>query len=214
MAVIIKVKAGDKRAVYLIRDDKGEISCTGYKGYEERAKDQNFVVDEYYELLYPTDAVCPMCILDLGRIAPGMTTHSDKQTENFKMAVTIAQAAVQQEREAKGLAPKTPSAAIKALMLFNADENTNSYDKDVYMWDSVNGVQRCSFAAYLKQVEAKHDAQYRLAKLSMLRVQGIALSDFKHMKAAHIPMNGDKTGTMKMVFRSLWYAATGEEMSI
>ena len=109
---------------------------------------------------------------------------------------------------------KAPSAAIKAIMLFNADENTSTYDKDVFMWDSVNGVQRCSFDAYLRQVEGAHEGTYKLVKLSMLRVQGIALADFKYLKKHPMPANGDKTGTTKMVFRSLWYAATGEEMAI
>lgn len=213
MAQIIKVKCGNAKAVYLVRDDQGEISCNSYKAYQEKTKDRFFAVDEYYELEYHTDAICPLCILELGRIAPGMTTHSEKQTKNFEMAIRIGQEERQEERRAKGLT-KQPSAAIKAIMLFNSDENTNSYDKDVFMWDSVNGVQRCSFDAYLRQVEGAHEGTYKLVKLSMLRVQGIALADFKYLKKSPLPANGDKTGTMKMVFRSLWYAATGEEMSI
>lgn len=214
MAIVIKSKCGEKKAVYFIKDDQGEITRNDYKTYQTKSHERFFAVDEYYELYFPLDATVPFCITELGRIAPGMSTHSEKQTKNFEMAVLLGQQAVQAEREAKGLAPKAPRAAIKALMLFNADENTSTYDKDVYMWDSVNGVQRCSFDAYLRQVEGAHEGSYRLVKLSMLRVQGIALADFKHLKKSPLPANGDKTGTMKMVFRSLWYAATGEEMDI
>ena len=90
MAIVIKVKAGERRAVFLIKDDQGEITCNTYKSYQERAKnDQYFAVDEYYEMMFPTDECIPTCVNELGRIAPGMKTQSEKQTKNFETAVYL-----------------------------------------------------------------------------------------------------------------------------
>ncbi len=214
MAIVIRLNAPfDGRSHYFVRDDYGVHRYT-FNQYRTVSHDAYFAVDEYYELVYPCMDAVPNCLRDM--LSQPLNTYQSngKAIDRFNLAIEVAREYMKQKEEDVKMSVNT-GAAIKGLMLFNTDEDTRTYDKDVFVWDSVNGVQRMTFPEYLAKIERSHDATYKMVKLSMARLNGLAVADFRYLKSAKIPHNGgDKSETMKMVFRTLWYGATGEEMPI
>lgn len=110
--------------------------------------------------------------------------------------------------------PKTasPFIAYKALMLFDNGTDLNKYDRDVFIWNSVEGVKRINFRQYLDLVEAPHSGAYKLAKVCRTELSEFDESHYDTIKGLATPVNGDKRGTIYMCFRALWYVATKEMM--
>lgn len=102
--------------------------------------------------------------------------------------------------------------AYKALMLFDDGADLNKYDRDVFIWNSVDGVKRINFRQYLDLVEAPHSASYKLAKVCRTELSEFDESHYDAIKSLATPVNGDKRGTIYMCFRALWYVATKEMM--
>lgn len=110
---------------------------------------------------------------------------------------------------------KTPAAACKAVQFFDDHEPSSRYERDVFLWTSVDGVRRLTFANYMALIQEPHDARYRLARLSVSELGDgdplvAADADFIQTSTSRDP-TGDKA---YMAFRSVWRAATGETMPI
>lgn len=115
---------------------------------------------------------------------------------------------------------KIENPSYKALMLFgrkDSDEqyNINAYDRDVFVWNSVDGIRRMNFGQYLDLISAKHDFTIALYKLERKNLMGIVQEDFDKFAAYCCTTNTNfKDMRAQMWFRSLWYAASGEVMSV
>lgn len=106
-------------------------------------------------------------------------------------------------------------AACRAVQFFDDRAPSSRYERDVFLWTSVDGVRRVPFGEYLSLIQEPHDARYRLARLSVSELGDgnpvvAADADFIRGDATRDP-RGDKT---YMAFRSVWHAATGELMPL
>lgn len=209
MALVIRFNCPAEGPTHYFINESNMITHHNFGGYMNLAESEVFVVEKYLEVVYPDWNVVPFCFTHLSQMTCGQEGLSSTMDDirDFSQAWQIA--CELNGKETKMTAP------FKALMLFNADENMNGWDHDVFLYNSVDGVVRMTFTEYMRKIEEKHDAQYKLFKLGMGRLDGLALSDFKWFKS-HVTAQQTKYRDAKvlMVFRELWYAATGEEMPI
>lgn len=207
MAIVIRMNVPlDGPSHYFILD-QGVVTAHNFGGYQEWGVDSNNVIESYKELVYFDWSVVPHSLINLSKLTKGKSTSDPGAVHDFNIAWQYVCLANKEDKMAEKFIP------YKALMLFNLDEQTNSYDKDVFLWDSVNGVQRMSFMTYLERVQEKHDGAYKLVKLNIARATNLAVADFKFLQAAKLSAVG-RSEKVYMVFRSLWYCATGEEMPL
>lgn len=114
---------------------------------------------------------------------------------------------------------ETKSAAYKALMFCKDINDSNNYDHDVFVHNSVDGVYRMTFRSYLRKISEPHDGSYQLEKVypEKLLQSGTAQADaqyiINHVKHDGYNMEG-KTDKVYMAFRAVWAAVTGELMHI
>ena len=108
--------------------------------------------------------------------------------------------------------------ACKAITFFDDRVNPHGYDRDVFLWTSVDGIRRLTFDAYLELIQAPHDARYRLVRMSVsdLNDSSLVVRDDADFLRTNVPSSGVavKTDKAHMAFRSVWHAATGELMPI
>lgn len=101
----------------------------------------------------------------------------------------------------------------KAIQLFDTIEETNTYDRDVFVYSS-SGIRRMTFGEYLRLVEAAHSGDYKMVKVWRTALSEIDQAHFDTIRKSTYPeRNGNRLGTIYMCFRALWYAATKELMT-
>lgn len=110
------------------------------------------------------------------------------------------------------------NAPVKALMLFRKDDKPeviNGYDRDIFLYNSVDGITRLNFLQFLRMTCLKHEYDIRFAKLQEGDLDPIQLADFKFLTGKVSSMDTRwKCAEVHSAFRSLWYKATGEVMSL
>lgn len=209
MALVIRFNCPFDGPTHYFINFNNIITHYNFAGYMSLAENENFVVEKYLEVVFPDWNVVPFCMANLSKLTCGTDGCSATMDSIHDFNLAWELACQMNKKEVPMSVP------CKALMLFNADENMNSYDHDVFLYTSTDGIRRMTFTEYLHLIEGKHDAQYKLCKLSMGRLSGLPLADFKWFKG-HVTAQQTKYRDAKvlMVFRELWYAATGEEMPI
>lgn len=106
-----------------------------------------------------------------------------------------------------------PNIPYKAIQLFDTIDETNSYDRDVFVYSS-SGIKRMSFSEYLHTIEAAHSGDYKMVKVWRTALSEIDQAHFDTIRKSTYPeRNGNRLGTIYMCFRALWYAATKELMT-
>lgn len=210
MALVIRMNVPFDGPTHYFVFDQGVVTAMNFGGYQEWGTDPNSVIESYHELVFPGWDFVPHCLIDLSKITKGLGYNTKKVVTAFKLAWEV----VCEEKEVKVEVAEKKFIPYKALMLFNTDEPINGYDKDVFLWNSVDGVKRMSFYSYLEEVQKKHDGEYKLAKLSMAKVSNLAVADFRFLQSAGLNGAASKSEKIYMVFRNLWYYATGEEMAL
>jgi len=110
---------------------------------------------------------------------------------------------------------------MKVLQFFSASNDTNPNNHDVFIWDSVNGVYRMSFMHFLKTIALQpHDTEIQYQKLWTDGITDglttdLAKADYEYLRTT--VSSSDKHYTepkVQMMFRALWFCATGEVMEI
>lgn len=105
-----------------------------------------------------------------------------------------------------------PNIPYKAIQLFDTINETNSYDRDVFVYSS-SGIKRMSFSEYLHTIEAAHSGDYKMVKVWRTALSEIDQANFDAIKkSTYNGQSGNRLGTIYMCFRALWYAATKELM--
>lgn len=110
------------------------------------------------------------------------------------------------------------NAPVKALMLFrkgDKPEIVDGYDRDIFLYNSVDGITRLNFFQFLRMVCLKHEYNIRFAKLQEGDLEPLQQADFKFLTGKVSSMDTKwKCAEVHAAFRSLWYEATGEVMSL
>lgn len=76
------------------------------------------------------------------------------------------------------------------------------------------GVKRLTFYQYIKQLEAPHEQEYKIATLSENFMSEKDKDDYKLLEHMDSPLKGNKMGTIFMPFRNLWWSATDEAIAL
>lgn len=202
---VIKFRVGGQAPRYMVR------SARSFSFLHEHA----YMESEFYhqlnaliEIEYPDYCCVPNALLALAKTTFNIPYEDDRTLRVFDTAWHYLQIYKKGATETVD----TPFVSRKAIMLFEKGADPNGYDRDVFVWNSVDGVKRINFTQYLHEVEAKHDGTYKLVKIQESNLSELDQTHFDVIAHLATPMHGDKRGTIYMCFRALWYAATKELM--
>ena len=157
---------------------------------------------------YPCYPVVPWALRDL----MAMVGKGDFTSTFKKYWFAWANIAMNEE-ETKMNDTVKPNIPYKAIQLFDTIDETNSYDRDVFVYCS-SGIKRMSFTEYLHTIEAAHSGDYKMVKVWRTALSEIDQANFDAIKkSTYNGQSGNRLGTIYMCFRALWYAATKELMS-
>lgn len=157
---------------------------------------------------YPCYPIVPNALRDL----MAMVGKGDFTSTFKKYWFAWANIAMNEEEDKMNDTIK-PNIPYKAIQLFDTIDETNTYDRDVFVYSS-SGIRRMSFSEYLHTIEAAHSGDYKMVKVWRTALSEIDQAHFDAIKKSTYPeKNGNRLGTIYMCFRALWYAATKELMS-
>lgn len=163
---------------------------------------------------YPCYPVVPLGLLALTHLDPELGTDDKKAYDTYYYVwfnVPIVNGPTKKEVYMNDTIK--PNIPYKAIQLFDTIDETNSYDRDVFVYSS-SGIKRMSFSEYLHTVEAAHSGDYKMVKVWRTALSEVDQANFDAMKkSTYNGQSGNRLGTIYMCFRSLWYAATKELMS-
>lgn len=202
---VIKFRVGGQEPRYMVR------SARAFSFLHE----QTYMESEFYhqlnalvEVEYPNYYCVPNALLALAKMTFDIPYEDDRTLRVFDTAWQYLLIYKKGETETVD----APFVSHKAIMLFEKGADLNGYDRDVFVWNSVDGVKRINFGQYLHEVEAKHSGTYKLVKVQRSDLNELDQTHFDAIAHLATPVNGDKRGTIYMCFRALWYAATKELM--
>lgn len=206
--------------VYVVRQDDN-VWVLDSEEYFKKWRHNYLDVVEFMELKHDSAAAHPNCVVYFLSACKGMNSYGPvSDTDRRRTFDVLWDYLKSKQDEKKEKIMKIQNPACKALMLFgrngrNDSYNINAYDHDVFVWNSVDGVRRMNFGEYLDIISAKHDATYALYKLERAGLMSIVQDDFdKFVAYCNTSNTNFKDMRAQMWFRSLWYAATGEVMSV
>lgn len=109
------------------------------------------------------------------------------------------------------------NAPVKALMLFKKTDKPdayNGYERDVFLYNSVDGITRLNFRQFLTMVCLKHSYDLRFTKLQESEDWDALLqADYNYFTSHVTSMDTKyKDASVYDCFRHLWHRATMEVM--